>query len=161
MGARHKLHVQFWICVLLIAGNEGLTQDIKVDNVRFQDQGETILIHYDLHGDIEKKFHVSVMLSYDYGQTFEIQPRTLSGDVGKKIAPGKDKEIVWHMTKDYASGLIGDGFVFAVTAKPFKKGVSKLPYYVLGTGIVGSIIYLVQKDRREENTLAISVPSEF
>ena len=40
-------------------------QDLKIENVSFEDQGEIVVIRYDLIGIAKKKYCVSISLSYD------------------------------------------------------------------------------------------------
>ena len=137
-------------------------QELEVRNVRFEDKGETVTVMYDLQGNPEKKYEVSVALSHDQGKSFSIYPRHLSGDVGRNVRPGKNKEIVWKLEDDYPFGLVGDAFVFAVTAETQKSRMSRLPYYVLGAGLVGGIVYYTtRKSPRENTTMTIRIPTEF
>lgn len=142
-----------------------LSQDLEVKNVQFEDRGETILIKYDFNGNPEKKYHVSLLLSYDYGKSFKIVPRSLSGDVRKNVNPGICKEIVWHLKRDYPDGLIGDGFVFAVDVE-LQKGKSKIPYYAVGACVLGGAVYFVKKSLEKEpepttGTIIITLPDSF
>ena len=90
----------------------------EVTNVKFSQREGTNLvdIYYDL-SDTEggNEFTVSLSLSADGGRTFTIIPKTLSGDYGSKISPGKNKHIIWDAEADFDS-LVGDNFVFKVTA---------------------------------------------
>jgi len=137
-------------------------QELKVQNVHFEDKGETVTVMYDLQGNPEKKYEVSVALSHDQGKSFSIYPQRLSGDVGRNVKPGKNKEIVWKLEDDYPFGLVGDAFVFAVTAQTQKSRISRLPYYVLGAGLVGGIVYYsTRKSPRENTTMTIRIPADF
>ena len=129
----------------LLAIGQIHAQEVKVRNVTFKQEGELIIIHYDLDGSLNKKYKVNILLSDDYGATFNIKPKAVKGDVGKNISPGKAKEIVWEMTKDFPDGLEGEGFVFAVDAK-LQKGGGKFFYYLLGGGVVGGVVYFVSKN---------------
>jgi len=142
-----------------------LSQDFVVKNVQFKDSGETILIRYDFNGNTEKKYHVSLLLSYDYGKSFKIIPRSLSGDVGRNVNPGIGKEIIWNLKRDYPDGLIGDGFVFAVDVK-FQKEKSKIPYYAVGACVLGGAFYFIKKSLEKEpepttGTIIITLPDSF
>jgi hypothetical protein len=107
-------------------------QNTHVANVRFEDRGKTISIQYDLIGKPGKKFKISLSLSDDYGKTFAVRPRTVTGDAGKNVESGTGKEIVWYFKEDFPGGLSGSGFLFAMDAELQKSG-KKWPY-ILGGG---------------------------
>ena len=138
-------------------------QELKVKNVRFEDKGETVEIKYDLEGEADTKYLVSVMLSYDDGKTLPVNTRYLKGDIGKNIRPGTEKEIIWELKKDYPFGLMGDGFVFGVTAESQKWSIKKMSLYIAGTGIVGGIVYFATRTskQKEVNAITISIPAEY
>jgi hypothetical protein len=133
-------------------------QYLQVRNVRFEDNDETISVYYDLDGMMEKSYNVSITLSDDFGNTFKVKPKAITGDVGKNIKPGKDKTIIWYVKEDFPDGLSGQGFVFAVDAK-LQRSRSKLPIIIGGTGIVASIIYFLT--RPKEGSIVVEVPREF
>lgn len=144
------------LCVSLSA------QELRVTNVRFEDQGDTVVVMYDLDGRDDKRYEVSLSLSYDGGKTFTIQPEHVSGDVGRGVNPGMGKVVIWELEEDYPSGLIGDRFVFAVTAETQKSRFRHLPYYVLGTGLVGGIVYYAfRRESSKQTDLVITVPAEY
>jgi len=118
-------------------------QDCKVKNVNFKQQGDNIIIRYDLQGRANKTYKVSLFLSDNGGISYRIKPRSVKGDVGSKVKPGSGKKIIWLMSKDYPDGLEGDRFVFAVDAE--LKKASKLPVFLLSAGAVGGTVYLVLK----------------
>lgn len=141
-------------------------QDVKVRNVTFKQEGELIIIRYDLDGKLNKKYRVNLSLSDDYGVTFKIKPKAIRGDLGKNITPGKGKEIIWDMTKDYPDGLEGKGFVFAVDAE-LQKGSSKFLYYLLGSGAISGIVYFVTQRASSGNgtqtkgSISITIPGDI
>lgn len=150
------------IFFLLVFCFQVKTQDLQVKNVHFVDKQNVIAVYYDLIGNYENKFQISLSLSNDFGKNFEINPISLKGEVGKNIKPGKNKEIFWDIKKDFPNGLSGDGFVFAVDAQ-LQKGRRKWPYYLLGTGalIGGAVYYLSQGDESENGSISIAVPRDF
>lgn len=153
--------------ILLISNTILRAQELKVRNVRFEEIGETVMVKYDLDGMTEKKYKISLSLSDDFGKTFKIKPRTVYGDVGKNIQPGESKQITWYLLRDFPEGLHGDGFVFAVDAE-LQKGGTKLPFYMLGAGVVGGVVYFVVRSSSEKSepqtttgSIVITVPTEF
>jgi hypothetical protein len=75
----------------------------RVSNVRVRLQGNRIVVSYDL--DSKKPARVKLRASDNEGKSFRMDVRHVSGDVGKEIVPGDQKEIVWDATKDYPTGF--------------------------------------------------------
>jgi hypothetical protein len=157
-----KIQAAWKYFIVLLTVTAVKAQDLEVRNVRFEDKGETVTVMYDLQGNPKKKYEVSVALSHDQGKSFTIHPQHLSGDVGRNVKPGENKEIVWKLEDDYPFGLVGDAFVFAVTAQTQKSRISRLPYYILGAGLAGGIVYYAtRKSPRENTTMNIRIPADF
>ena len=145
MRFKTYLHSGIFLLIVVIFNSTLRGQDLKVENVEFEDMGETVVVKYDLEGKVDKKYKVALSLSDDFGESFNIQPRNMKGDVGKNIRPGPGKEITWYIKKDFPNGMRGEGFVFAVDAE-LLRGRSKLPYYIAGAvGVVGGVIYFVTR----------------
>jgi len=125
-------------------------QMCEVKNVKFRQSGDKIIIQYDLDGQAKKNYKVSLALSNNGGQSFRIEPKALTGDVGKKVRPGKNKEIIWEMTSDYPLGIEGGQFVFAVDAE-LKKG-SKMGFYMIGAGAIGGAVYFFTSMKDDQPT---------
>ncbi len=137
-------------------------QELKVKNVRFEEQGDKVSITYDLDGDASKRYLISIALSFDRGKTFPLTLEHLSGDVGKGIRPGSPKAIVWNLGEQFPFGLKGGDFVFSVTAHLQKGWLHKVPYYVIGTGIAGGVVYwATRKAKARETGITITIPAEY
>jgi hypothetical protein len=89
----------------------------RVDNVRFERApGDIITVQYDLVSDDPGAvFRVALKVSRDGGKTFDLEPRSLTGDVGNSIRPGQGKKIVWEAGRDVESVMF-DQFRFNVVA---------------------------------------------
>ena len=136
-----------------------IAQQHQVKSVRFVDNGKTVVINYDLQGDYNKKYDVTLHLSDDFGYSYQIHPRSVTGDVGKHVKPGYGKKIVWHIKEDILQGLKGDGFVFAVDAE-VKKGGSKWPLYLAGAaGVIGGTVFMLTRGAEKEEARPSVVPS--
>lgn len=138
------------------------SQQLDVKNVRFESNGKIVKIHYGLIGEPGKQYKISLLLSDDKGYSYKIRPKTMTGDIGKNITAGENKEIQWYLFRDFPDGLSGKNFVFAVDAK-IQKG-KKWPYYVIGTGVAAgaAILYLSQKQKEETPTtgsIIIDIPN--
>jgi hypothetical protein len=156
------------IAALLFSTQSVIAQvstELSVRNVRFTDLGDTVRVQYDLQANPEKKYTISLLLSYDGGETFPIIPRILSGDAGGNIRAGQKKTIFWHISKDFPEGLIGDEFVFAVEAK-LEKPKSKLPYILFTAGVTGGTVALLRYFTRKgpdptTGTIVIKIPDSL
>ena len=87
--------------ISLLLSIRGFSQN--VENVDFNLAGEKINIFYDLNNI--QKCDVDIKFITEDGQT--IIPRTITGDVGKGIAGGKNKKAVWNVFED-RGGLSGN-----------------------------------------------------
>ncbi|MBI4645332.1 MAG: hypothetical protein HY738_01760, partial [Bacteroidia bacterium] len=66
----------------------------KIANVRSQQQGDSVLIYYDILGTIpEQKFNIRIHCSTDGGKTYSEALKSVSGDVGENITGGAGKII--------------------------------------------------------------------
>lgn len=141
-------------------------QELEVSNVSFEDKSEIIVVQYDLYGEIGKKYRVNLSLSDNNGISFAIRPKTVSGDIGKDISPGPKKTITWSYIEDFPNGLSGDKFVFAVDAE-LQKGGNKFPYYIIGAGVAGGVVYFVtssfgkKEPEPKTGSIIIDVPNDF
>jgi len=114
------IFVLFIVFVLFFFQDISLAQE-KVDNVRVEQVGEDVYIYYDLLGD-EDEYQVKVRGSSDGGRTYTLPMKSVSGDVGRSVRPGRGKRIIWKALND-AGELEGDAFVFEVgtVAAPGKR----------------------------------------
>jgi hypothetical protein len=139
-----------------------LAQNPEVVNVRFEQNGNQIVIQYDLAGKIGKKYTVSAVSSDNGGRTYGIELYSVKGDIGRNISPGYGKTITWDMLKDYPRGLEGDDFVFAVNAK-LQKSSKKWPYLLGAAAVGGAVIYAILPKPAEDETgsVLIRVPADI
>ncbi len=66
-----------------------------VTNVVARQVGNTVEVSYDL----DKQADVSLLLSRDGGANYAATPKSLSGDAGNGVTPGR-KKIVWNLLQD-------------------------------------------------------------
>jgi hypothetical protein len=87
------------------------------ENVQASFSGGVATITYDLIGfEGATTFDVTLEVSTNGGQTYDAQPRATSGDVGRSIAAGRGKRIVWEFAKDVESLQISQ-FRFRVSSR--------------------------------------------
>ncbi|HPG38814.1 MAG TPA: hypothetical protein PLP19_13940 [bacterium] len=151
MNKNTPLFIAIFLLIILI--NSIFAQEVQVKNVSFVQQNDVIIISYDLIGNFNKNFSVSLSLSNDNGRTYRIVPKSVHGDIGKNVTPGLQKRIIWSFMQDFPGGLQGDEFVFAVEAE-LRNNSSKLPFYLLGVGAIGAagaaVYFITNGDEKSE-----------
>jgi TolB-like protein len=135
------------------------TPSMSVSNVHFEEKSGTISIIYDLSGQYDKKYLISILLSDNNGRSFSIKPKKLSGDIGKNIKPGRNKKIIWYMKEDFPLGLMGSSFVFEVDAKLQKGGIKRPLIIGVGVAAVALIVYIIFKP--DKGSIVIDVPGNY
>lgn len=90
---------------------------VDVSNVRVTISGLRVIVTYDLAGSPYKEYNVALVLRNRNNASFRYIPKMLSGDVGTGKYAGKNKEIVWDMTREFPQGLQGNGYYFVVDAE--------------------------------------------
>jgi len=139
--------------VLGLSGGVRATEE-TVQNVDFRIQGQKILVSYDLAG--EGTYEVTLNLYRDGGRTLAERPRSVSGDIGKDIRPGKGKRIVWDVLKDMES-LEGEGFVFEVRAvRP--AGTRKWVWVGGAAAVAAGVAGVTKPWEKKKGTIVIDVP---
>jgi len=99
----------------------------EAQNVVVRLEGSRAVLTFDLAGD--QPVDVGVVFSDDRG-TLKASPESLSGDVGKAVAPGKGKNVYWEFLKDHPYGLMAKNLKAQVNLTEAKS--SKAPISVKG-----------------------------
>ena len=84
--------ILFW---LLLVINVSIAQ--QIENLFFRQDGLNIMITYDLIGDTEKIYFITVFGSHD---NFTTPIELITGDVGAEISPGAGKRITWDAKRE-------------------------------------------------------------
>jgi hypothetical protein len=97
-----------------------------VSNLSSVVRGGLVEVSYDLTTDNpSRRFSVALTVSDDGGQTFEIVPRTVSGDVGATVAGGTGKRITWEAARDVETIELGSlRYRVVATPVPLPSGVA-------------------------------------
>jgi len=93
-----------------------------VSNVRFQQRVDGSLqvdIFYDLSDQDGDSLLVKVLASKDGGATWDLACKALTGDVGLKLASGKNKHILWDFFQDNPQ-TSGSQYVIQIVADDMK-----------------------------------------
>jgi len=109
MKSRIIAAIFFLIIALFVKGQ-------TVSNLRFEQSGKIIDVYYDLYGESDELFQISLYYSQDGGKTWGAKLNYVTGDVSQNIMPGTDKKITWDVLKEREK-LIGE-VKFKVEALP-------------------------------------------
>ena len=102
------------ITYLLILTGIGVKAQ-HIENVRFKQVGDNIIIYYDLLSNSEGAgYDITIYLSTDKGATWSGPLKNVTGDVGPGLSAG-NKKITWNVLSERES-LKGD-IVFEIRAK--------------------------------------------
>lgn len=115
--------------------------EIRVENPKIRTEGDTIFISYDLVAPVGHEYRVRVVLLRGSDPSFEFVPTSVSGDIGKGVAAGAQKEIRWDYTHDFPRGLNGTDFTFNISAEEI--GSNSWLYYVAGAVLAGGATALL------------------
>ncbi|MBU2649358.1 MAG: fibrobacter succinogenes major paralogous domain-containing protein [Bacteroidetes bacterium] len=99
----------------------GILFSQEIRNVRFTQEGKNINIYYDLNGDTQNDYNISVYCSTDGGKTWGDPLQKVSGSVGDNTRPGAGKKISWDVLSEREK-LEGQ-VKFRIVAKPSGFGV--------------------------------------
>lgn len=86
-------------------GQTALGQNVSVRNTDASKSENFVIVTYDLIGEQEKQYEVVLQISASGGETFDYEPKAVSGDVGEDVRPGSGKEIRWRYREDFPDGL--------------------------------------------------------
>lgn len=87
--------------LFLLAGSDLRAQTVR--NVDFQQEGNNVIVTYDLDG----RATIAVSVSQDGGSTYGPALQRVTGDVGRGVEPGR-KRIVWDVLAEMPAGISGD-----------------------------------------------------
>ncbi len=77
----------------------------EVVDLRLGQEGPSVVLDYTLKADgSEKDGNVSLTVSLDGGRTW-FTPKTVTGDLGRKVKVGPGKRITWNVLADYPKGI--------------------------------------------------------
>lgn len=115
----------------------------KAVNVKFVPHDGKVLISYDLLGDPGETYRVGVILKKESDSTRSYKPKLISGAVGEGVLPGRDREILWDLSKEIPAGLEGSDYYFVITAEeeggfPWWAGAAIVSAGILGVLMLSS-----------------------
>ena len=141
--------------IILLGFNGSMIYSQEKIEATFEAGEGKILIHYELKGDSQKDYEVSIILKRTSDHSFEVIPDETTGDIGEGKFAGKKSTIIWILNSDEEEMLDGDDFYFDVFAEEIKT-VGGIPWYVYigGAALAGgtAAILLLNKSSDEETT---------
>ncbi len=134
----YRLIFPVMLASVFLAFKPGLSQEVRVSNVRFSLVDSTVVVNYNLSGPKSRPYWVSLILRRKSFQGFKFIPIDVTGDVGRGDFEGNSRQIVWHLYSDFPDGLSGSDFYFQVSATLLDAGGdASWLYYVGGVILVG------------------------
>ena len=108
--------LRVFLPVLAALGFANIVSAQSITNVDANQEGKAIAITYDL----KEKANIKVYTTTDKGVSKSLIPQAyLSGDVGKKVKPGKGKKVLWHVLDQYPDqDFQGENMSFIVKGSP-------------------------------------------
>lgn len=102
MRAERIIRTSVAVVTVLAAARAGHTQTRgPAPNVTAVVRGGVVIVSYDLPStDPAANFSVALEVSDDGGKTYNVRPRTLSGDIGAAVRAGTGKQITWEAARD-------------------------------------------------------------
>jgi hypothetical protein len=142
----YKIYVVF----LLLFLNPIFPQDAQVTNVSFELIKNDVYIYYDLTGEADAEYEVTILLRRESISGYIFPLRTVRGDVGKGKFVGEKRTIIWDVFKDFHIDEEVTDYYFEVTAE--KVGGIPWYYYVGGGLVAGAAAALIIASGSEEQT---------
>jgi carboxyl-terminal processing protease len=129
----------YWLGLLLLLGI-GTVSAAEIKNIAAYQQADRLVVSYDLEDDNpvdptvcasspypdqckdSLSASVATLFAID-GHLYPHESLHLVGDVGRKVAPGKGKRILWNIRQDFPQGIAGEILV-NVMFNPQRRGES-------------------------------------
>lgn len=107
------LHLLVSLLVAGAFGGQAFAQELA-RRASFTQEGDVVVVSYDLAGEEGETYEVDLLLSTDGGETYDYRPKAVSGDVGEGVTPGPGKEIRWRVLEDFPEGIQSPNVQFKV-----------------------------------------------
>lgn len=103
-----------------------------------------ITVTYELSGDSQKEYDISLTLKRTGLASFQLAPLSLTGDIGKGYYASGKRHIIWNLTNAEMEKLDADDYYFEIHATEIKSGHSWY-YYVGGAALAGGAAAVLLK----------------
>jgi hypothetical protein len=154
-----KIFRLFLIVVFLklVLTNESsaVTNQPNVNNIRFEQVNDRIIITYDLSGIPEQRYDVTLMLQKKNDPAFHFVPKSISGKIGNELVCGENLQAEWKYAEEFPDGIQNGEYYFVGYASE-EQETSISPWIWIGAAlIVGGIVFLLANKAKDET------PGEF
>lgn len=133
----------------------------RLENARWELAGDVVVITYDLIGDADLTYEVSITLTRESDKNLKIVPKTVKGAIGRGKYAGVRMEIRWEYRKDVQQPLTGDDYSFEFVIQIIKEeSSSNLLYYLLGgVGVAAGAAALVLAGGKKVSEVPSTLPN--
>lgn len=114
--------------------------DNIVDNVNYTVSNGTVYVTYNLFGESDQLYKISLILKRESDKDMAYVPRAVSGDIGEGNFAGQNRQIIWEMKNDFPDGLVGDDFYFAVQAEEINESSNILMWAGVGVAAAAAAL---------------------
>ena len=122
--------------------------DYRVTKLDWYAGRDEVVIMYDLQGDPDATYEVSLVLLRENDKEFSFTPWLVKGDIGKGDFAGRGNTIRWSYKNDFLSGLNETDYYFEIRVERIRP----FPWLVVGGGAaVGVVAYLLASSKSESN----------
>lgn len=125
----------YGILISIVLTSASIAQEII--NVAYEAQQDKIIVYYDLIGDKDEDYVVSLVLRREEYAAFQIVAKSVTGDVGVGKFVGTKKKIIWDVTKDYHIDPEITDYYFEVKVKEISGGIAWY-YYAIAAVLGGA-----------------------
>jgi hypothetical protein len=148
-----RFNILFLLTILILCSGRILSQE-KI-NSSFELSGDKILIYYELKGEADQDYDVSVVLKRTSLLSFEYTPSELHGDIGMGKFAGSKKTIAWTLNKKETEIFAeGEDYYFQVKALKKSSGGASWLWYAGGILLGGgaAVLLLGKKGSSDNNS---------
>lgn len=133
-------------------------QSFEVKNVHFKPMDKTVEIYYDLEGDADSYYEITIKLRRENIPEFEFIPNHLDGDIGTGKFAGFSRRIIWNFFLERGNSFEGDDYYFEISAEKYERG--GFPWLTVGGGsVLAGVAFLIYKIiSKPEGTKSIPLP---
>ena len=152
--------MKIFIPLLFVLSFSSLVYPQTVSNVQFEPYPDSIVVYYDLQGDANQEYNVSLTLRREEFITSQFVPKQLRGDIGDGIVPGLKRRIVWDPTHEYIITPNITDYYFEVKASIASGGL-RWYYYAAAVMVGGGAAALLLSGKKTsggEAQVAIGAP---
>lgn len=154
-------HLLYRILSLLLILTGGSLRAQRVTNVDFAQEGNKVVVTYEL----DCQSTISVSVSQDGGRSYGPALQCVTGDVGRGVEPSR-KRIVWDVLREIPAGISGDiAFKVNVLTNDFTIRVNGVAFDMVyvegGTFTMGATADQVSEAENDENLAHRVAVSDF